>query len=58
VRTYKEDGVTFTYNCRSINRGEYYCTVSYEGINKVITDKIELMRHLARHQEIFGRHRQ
>lgn len=58
MRTYQEDGVTFTYNCRSIYRGEYFCTVSYDGFNKVITDKIELMRHLARHQEIYGKLRQ
>jgi hypothetical protein len=58
MRTYQEDGVTFTYNCRSISRGEFYCTVSYEGFNKVITDKIELMRHLARHQEIYGKLKQ
>ena len=58
VRTYVEDGITFTYDCRGLYRGEYTCTVSYGNFSKVIDDKIELMRHLSRHQAIYGKVRQ
>jgi hypothetical protein len=58
VRTYVEDGITFTYDCRGPYRGEYTCTVSYGNFSKVIDDKIELMRHLSRHQVIYGKVRQ